>query len=237
MPGVKCFSRLWCGLLAILPGCAAKLYTSPEAGAGPPQTTVAAPTLPASPAQEQEGPHAAQKAKTPEPACKDCLERTLSVLPPRHSQEAVERLFLSMKQPGHPLLADTANAKASRVMLAALSNSALDAAFGMEPEGEVLGAELLEGERAARNVQLMPGKCLTFVAQGGLGTVEVDMALLRNEEHSVSVIALDEQEGPIAVLGRGSACLRHSEAKPFSGTLSVLMRKGGGLVLVRSYQR
>lgn len=149
----------------------------------------------------------------------------------------MEQIFLSLKQPALALSAETARSKASRVLMSAFSNSALDSAFGMEPEGEVLGVELSEGERASQTLQLMPGKCMTWIAQGGLGTIEIDMVLVSAEGNAASIIALDEQEGPIAVLGRGMGCVRHKQSKPLPAALSVVMRKGGGLLLLRSYQR
>lgn len=221
-------------LLALGTACVAS-------GAGKPKTTVAAPTLPSAPQREREnagaGAETPKKKPSPEDSCTDCADRTASVLPPPHSQEAVQHLFSSANQPVRALSPDMAVLKTSRVMLQALSNTALDAAFGMQPQSDVLGANLLEGELASHALTVPPGKCITYVAQGGLGTVEIDMMLVRKQKQAVSMMALDEQEGPIAVLGRGTSCVRHREPKPFEATLTVWMRKGSGLVLVRAYER
>jgi hypothetical protein len=144
------------------------------------------------------------------------------------------RLFLeSLGQPGITL----ANATdPPRVAEAALHNTALGAAFGMKPASDVQSALLREGERASGAVEVAAGECITFVAQGGLGTVEVDLFLTAGAAPEPRVLAQDMDAGPIAVIGRGD-CIQATGGAALTGELHVRMRRGAGVVLVRSYRR
>lgn len=122
-----------------------------------------------------------------------------------------------------------------RITEAALRNTALGAAFAMKPVGDIQAAELREGERASRAVTIAPGECAAFVAQGGLGTIEVDMFLIQPGSASPRVIAQDTEPGPMASIGRGE-CIR-SQGGALSAELHVRMRRGSGIVLIQRFQR
>jgi hypothetical protein len=185
-----------------------------------PTTTPVAPTTPV-------------PARTSE-ACAGCSPRTLSVMPMAPDPEA-RTLFLQGL--GQPAVAITKAADPPRVTEAALHNTALGAAFGMQPSGDVQIALLHEGERASRPVAIAVGECATFVAQGGLGSVEVDMFLTAPGSPVPSVLAQDQDVGSIAVLGGRGECIRSPTGAAFTGELHVRMRRGEGVVLVRSYRR
>ncbi|MFS8068618.1 MAG: hypothetical protein ACMG6S_19850, partial [Byssovorax sp.] len=51
----------------------------------------------------------------------------------------------------------------------ALANTALGEAAGLTPDGPLVFASLLPGQRLTIPVTLPPGRCATFLAQGGLG--------------------------------------------------------------------
>lgn len=75
-------------------------------------------------------------------------------------------------------------------------------------------------------------ECAAFVAQGGLGSIEVDMYLIQAGSASMRILAQDTEPGPMASIGRGE-CLRG----PLSAELHVQMRRGSGIVLIQRFQR
>jgi hypothetical protein len=98
-------------------------------------------------------------------------------------------------------------------------------------------AALREGERAAVPVTMTAGECATFVAHGGLGLVEVDLFLTTGAPPGVTILAEDARSGPIAVIGGRRRCFENTTGAPIEAELSVVARKGAGLVVVQEYRR
>ena len=153
---------------------------------------------------------------------------------PRPDPDA-RRLFLEgIAQPPASLGAPT---NPSRVTTLALEHTARGEAGGMRPEGEVMAAELTEGRRASTLVTVGVGECATFIAQGGLGVIEVDLYLTSGTGSALRVLAEDPITGPIAVIGGRGACFAHSGSGPLAAELHARVRRGAGVVLVRSFRR
>jgi hypothetical protein len=121
-----------------------------------------------------------------------------------------------------------------RVTALALENTARGEANGMQPRGPVALAMLREGERATLTVSLEPNECATFIAQGGLGAIEVDLFLTTGSGSDTKIIAEDPTSGPIAIIGGRGGCFRNGRGR-VSAELQARMRRGGGAVLVRGY--
>ncbi|AKT38954.1 uncharacterized protein CMC5_031010 [Chondromyces crocatus] len=123
-----------------------------------------------------------------------------------------------------------------KVTAIALENTARGEAASMREDGALLGATLAEGERATVPVTLAAGECATFIAQGGIGLVEVDL-FLTAEGRSEDIFAQDLETGHIAVIGGRDACFSPRGAGALSATLHVQVRRGAGVVLARGYRR
>lgn len=143
------------------------------------------------------------------------------------------RLFLA--RAAQPAAALEVAAKPPRVTALALDNTARGEAPGMSSEGGARSASLAEGQVAVLPITLAPGECATFIAQGGLGLVEVDLFLTASG--SRQVLAEDPSSGPIAVIGGRGACFTPPGAAPFPAELHVQARRGAGVVLVQGYRR
>ncbi len=183
-----------------------------------PTTTPIAPTTPPPP---------------PNTCGEGCSTRGITVLPSEPNPEAVRLFVESLAQPG---LAFAPASDPPRVTEAALKNTALGAAFAMKPAGSIQSAKLREGERASLPVTVAAGECVTYVAQGGLGTIEVDMFLTRPGSPPPRVLQQDTEPGPMAAIGRGE-CLRGDQDAALSAELHVRMRRGEGVVLLQRFQR
>lgn len=125
-----------------------------------------------------------------------------------------------------------------KVTAIALSDTARGEAVGMKPAGEIAAAELAEGKRATMAVTLAPGSCVTFIAQGGLGVIEVDLFLvLASKSDGTRILAEDQGVGPIAVIGGHGRCYKNPRETPLAAELHATVRRGSGTVLVRGYQK
>lgn len=119
-----------------------------------------------------------------------------------------------------------------------LESTAEGEAAGLSPEGPVTSARLAEGQRLELPWTLPAAGCVTFIAQGGLGTTEVDLFLGTGAGEALTILAQDEQQGPVAVIGGRKGCFRNARrAAVVTGTLFVVLRRGAGPVLVRGYRR
>jgi hypothetical protein len=157
----------------------------------------------------------------------------LHVEPPLPDPEA-KRLFLgNVTEPAPTLLTSETP---PRVLALALAATARGEALGLHADGLPTTSVLEEGETARIPVDLPPNACVTYIAQGGLGVVEVDLFLTTTLDSGlVRVMAEDVREGPIAVIGGKEGCF---QAKgPLVGDLHVQVRKGYGQLLVRRYRR
>ncbi|WP_231512025.1 hypothetical protein [Chondromyces apiculatus] len=200
-------------LAALLPACSGESFSSAPL------------RLPAAALEPTGRPPGADNSRDRKPPWADDM--------PRPDPEA-RTLFLS-----HAASPDATLAPASsppRVTELALTNTARGEARAMREEGALLGATLAEGGLAAVPVTLAAGECATFVAQGGLGVVEVDLFLTR-ADRTDQVLAEDPYTGPVAVIGGRDACFTLPNRAALSATLHAQLRRGAGVILVRGYRR
>lgn len=122
-----------------------------------------------------------------------------------------------------------------RVLQLGLEGTARGEAVDMKTDGPAQSANLEEGQRARMPVSLQAGDCSTFIAQGGLGVVELDLFLTTGEGDATRILAQDTREGPIAVIGGKDGC--YVPRASIDGYLDVLLRKGKGPVLLQRYVR
>ncbi|WP_437573694.1 hypothetical protein [Sorangium sp. So ce887] len=142
------------------------------------------------------------------------------------------RLFLSRAGQRRP----AASAPAPRVTALALANTARGEARGMTPQGDVVSLAIGEGESAAIPVRVAPEACAVFIAQGGLGVIEVDLFVTKGAPPSLEIVAQDADSGPIAVIGGRGACFTLPGDAPLAVSLHAQVRRGAGVVLVQAYR-
>ncbi|WP_437774722.1 hypothetical protein [Sorangium sp. So ce1097] len=145
------------------------------------------------------------------------------------------RLFLSrVGQQRAP-----ATAPVPRVTALALENTARGEARGMTALGDVASLQIAEGESRAIQVRVAPGECAVFIAQGGLGVIEVDLFVTRGAPPALEIAAQDADSGPIAVIGGRGACFSVPAppgTPPALVNLHAQVRRGAGVVLVQGYR-
>ncbi|KYF65288.1 hypothetical protein, partial [Sorangium cellulosum] len=197
-------------------------------GAGASGSEVLVPSPPPAPA-----PAPAPEARNPPPPSDA----------PEPDPEAA-RLFLSRVGQQRP----PTTAPVPRVTALALDNTARGEARGMAPQGEVVSLQIAEGESAAIPARVAPGECAVFIAQGGLGVIEVDLFVTRGAPPALAIAAQDADSGPVAVIGGRGACFSVPGAAPAPGAalasgaapvavnLHAQVRRGAGVVLVRGYR-
>lgn len=152
--------------------------------------------------------------------------------PPAPDPEASRAFLASIGEPSSPLAIAS---QTPRVTTMALENTALGEAPGMEP-GTLWAAALAPGRRATTRLELGPADCTTFIAQGGLGTVEVDLFVTVGQGADLRIVAEDASSGPIAIIGGRAGCFRLPPHAPPPADLHVRMRHGAGIVVVRAYR-
>ena len=158
-------------------------------------------------------------------------EPVLDELPDPEARKAFER---RIDEPAVALQTSTAP---PRVTTTALADTALGEAPGMRRAELLSQATLTEGQRAAMPVKLAPGACATFVAQGGLGVIEIDAFLtLADRKAGLRVLAQDVHVGPIAVIGGRGHCFENDSDAEVAAELHVTVRRGAGVVLVRGFR-
>ena len=147
-----------------------------------------------------------------------------------------KRLFEARLE--EPALALVPAALPPKVTAIALADTARGEAPGMRPAEEIAAATLPEGKRATMAVTLAPGSCATFIAQGGLGVIEVDLFLvLADRSAGARILAQDRGVGPIAVIGGHGRCYKNPRDTPLAAELHTTVRRGSGVVLVRGYRK
>lgn len=125
-----------------------------------------------------------------------------------------------------------------RVTARALEGTALGEAPGGTAVDAPVTAVLAVGKRVSVAVSIEPGECATFIAQGGLGVIEVDLFLTRGDaEDAASVLDQDLATGPIAVIGGRRGCFRNPGSTAISGKIHAMVRRGEGPVVVQRYRR
>ncbi len=118
----------------------------------------------------------------------------------------------------------------------ALANTALGETTGLAAQGPPVFARLLPGQRLTIPVTLPPGRCATFLAQGGLGVIEIDLFLTTRVEGKVpGFLASEVASGPVAVIGGRRGCLAAPDGAPSALDLHAVVRRGEGAVLVQTF--
>jgi len=118
-----------------------------------------------------------------------------------------------------------------KVLVRALDRTEVGETDAMDA-GPLLARELLQGHAAWTRVELAPGACLAAAAHGGAGLLEVDVVVTRGDRRS-ELLAIDPGNGPGAVVGGRTGCLRNDKAEPVTLDVWALARRGGGTVLLR----
>ena len=124
-----------------------------------------------------------------------------------------------------------------KVTAIALDDTRRGEAPQMKPAGEIFSATLAKGHRATMPVHIPPGGCETFIAQGGLGVIEVDLFLTGGEGANAHILAEDPSTGPIAVIGGHGKCIPGAAGQGTEAVLHATVREGAGVVLVRAYAK
>jgi hypothetical protein len=126
------------------------------------------------------------------------------------------------------------------VTLEALGATARGEAKGMEAEGEPRGAKLAAGRRARLPLPLEAGDCVTVIAHGGLGVMEVDAFIVALRSPDVpadfQVLAEDTRTGPLAIIGGQRGCFLAADERAQHAEVWVQARKGSGPVVVGIYR-
>jgi hypothetical protein len=118
----------------------------------------------------------------------------------------------------------------------ALEDTARSEARGLALEGGVHVAELAEGRRAVISVDVQTGDCVTAIAHGGLGVMEVDAFVVEHGSAPPRILAQDTKTGPMAVVGGLAGCYPYVGAGPSTLDVLVLARKGSGPVVFAAYR-
>jgi hypothetical protein len=152
-----------------------------------------------------------------------------------HPDPEAQRLFQArMGQAAVPLVPAPLP---QRVTATRLDDTRRGEAPDMKPASDIYGATLAEGQRATMKISLAPTDCVTFIAQGGIGVIEVDLFLTSNDTATGRVLAEDTSVGPIAVIGGHGKCVSGAKGTGTDAVLNVAVRRGAGLVLVQTYKR
>jgi hypothetical protein len=124
------------------------------------------------------------------------------------------------------------------VAVIALANTALGETAGLTSQGPPAFAALAPGQRLTIPVSLPPGRCATFLAQGGLGVVEIDLFLTTPVQGKLpGFLASEVASGPVAVIGGRRGCLAAPAGAPSALELHAVLRRGEGTVLVQTFAR
>ena len=155
--------------------------------------------------------------------------------PPEAPDPDALRFFLDNL--GAPAVAPSREAPPG-VAAIALANTALGEAAGLTPQGPLVFAALSPGQRLTIPVTLPPGRCATFLAQGGLGVIEIDLFLTTPAQGTVpGFLAAEVAPGPVAVIGGRRGCMAAPAGAPSALELHAVLRRGAGNVLLQSFAR
>ncbi|MFO0617679.1 MAG: hypothetical protein U0414_34110 [Polyangiaceae bacterium] len=125
--------------------------------------------------------------------------------------------------------------RAPPLTLEALEDTALSEARGLELEGTIHSSNLREAERSALSIELAPGECITVIAHGGLGVMEVDAFVVRPSSDPPHVLAEDSRNGPVALVGGLAGCWPFLDREPATVDVVVQARRGSGRVVYAVY--
>lgn len=133
---------------------------------------------------------------------------------------------------------DATAAAAVTPILASLTKDNVQA--GAKPVGDAVVGNFAQGQTLEFPIQLQPNKCYTVVAAGlpPVGEVNVQLELATVVPGMAPVLAVDQDRGALAVLGKKSACYRWMFgviAAP--GKVVLQVPAGSGLVAAQAYEK
>ncbi len=174
-------------------------------------------------------------ASAPAAAPRSSADLAPPALPPEAADPEARSFFLDhLSAPA----AAPSRAAPPGVATIALANTALGEAVGLTAEGPIVFAELALGQRLTIPVTLPPGRCATFLAQGGLGVIEIDLFLTTPAQGAApAILAAEVAPGPVAVIGGRRGCMTAPAGAPSALELHAVLRRGAGNVLVQTFAR
>lgn len=158
------------------------------------------------------------------------LRRQL-LLPPKQDPAAESFLRAHRSAPK----SFTAEPPTSLTAMAAFATG-LAEARGLAPDPTFYGARLAEGESAELGLSPASG-CVTVVAHGGLGVMEVDSFVIDGPPDAPRILAQDDRAGPAAVLGGQGACAPIATGDATRAPrIVVIVRRGAGPVVMAVFR-
>jgi hypothetical protein len=133
---------------------------------------------------------------------------------------------------------DAAAAAAIQPIIAGLVKDNVQA--GAKPVGELLVGNFTQGQTLDMPIQLQPNKCYTVVATGlpPITEVNVQLQLTTVIPGMAPVLAVDQDNGATAVLGKKTACYRWMFGViPAPGKVVVQVMGGSGVVAAQAYEK
>jgi hypothetical protein len=111
---------------------------------------------------------------------------------------------------------------------------------GAKPVGETLVGNFGTGQTLETQVLLQPNKCYTVIATGLPQVTEVNVQLVLQTPlpGMTPVLAVDQDSGPTAVLGKKATCYKWMFGTiPASAKVVVQVTGGTGLVAAQTYEK
>ncbi len=133
---------------------------------------------------------------------------------------------------------DAASAAAIQPIIAGLVKDNVQP--GAKPVGEFLVGNFTQGQTLDLPIQLQPNKCYTIVATGlpPITEVNVQLQLTTVIPGMAPVLAVDQDNGATAVLGKKTACYRWMFGViPAPGKIVVQVTGGSGVVAAQAYEK
>ena len=138
-------------------------------------------------------------------------------------------------------IAQKLDASAAVAVKPILDQSAKDNAQpGAKPIGETLVGNFGTGQTLEAQIQLQPNKCYTVIATAlpPVTEVTVQLVLLTPLPGMTPVLAVDQDTGPTAVLGKKATCYKWMFGTvPASAKFVVQVTGGSGLVVAQAYEK
>jgi hypothetical protein len=111
---------------------------------------------------------------------------------------------------------------------------------GAKPVGDVLVGNFTQGQTLDIPIQLVPNKCYTVVAMGlpPVTEVNVQLQLTTIIPGMAPVLAVDQDQGVSAVLGKKTACYKWMMGViPAPGKVVVTVAGGSGLAAAQAFEK
>jgi hypothetical protein len=111
---------------------------------------------------------------------------------------------------------------------------------GAKPVGETLVGNFGTGQTLDTQIMLQPNKCYTVVATGlpPVTEVNVQLVLLTPLPGMTPILAVDQDSGATAVLGKKATCYKWMFGViPASAKVVVQVTGGTGLVAAQAYEK